>query len=220
MNFFKTKTWAAFGLLLAATSTKAHADPVGVFALLERAPDNIEQSAAAHECQIRRHGPVLARQGNMDLPEAGSFVLMSCEEGLLQSPGKVGNVFGDMSPIVTLEGALTDYDVPAGASAPQDREYLIKLAYYNNSDLEGRSSDLNALQEMVKPLADPYYNETFLEVHRAAGMRTPDEAVMIYYDSPEAGNRFRENNQAVLERVGAFNMKHLVSFIYLVARAN
>jgi hypothetical protein len=219
MGIFKNYYLAASSLLLAFSATQVAAGPVGVLALLESKPLNLERSVGEHGCIVRRQGAVLARQGNMELPEAGSFALLSCEEGFLQHPENVSGVFGGVLPAVMLEGALTDFEIPAGMSAPQDRQYLIKLSYYNNADLAGRSSDLEELQTLIQPLADPYRNEGFLEVHRASGMRTPDEAVVLYYDSPAAGDRFRENNQAVLEKVGAFNKQHLVSFVYLIAKA-
>lgn len=220
MSVLRKQFLAPLVFALGIGSSAANAEPVGIFALLEDNPPNLSLSAAAQGCSVAHQGGVLARQGNLDLPEVAGFALLSCDDRLLDDPKRVEAAFGGQSPLVTLEGGLTSFDIPSGVPDPQNREYIIKLSYYNNADLVGRTADLEELQQLVRPLPDPYRNEKFLEVHRASGMRTPDEVVVIYYESPAAGDRFRESNQAVLEKVGAFNKKHLVSFVYLIANAD
>jgi len=48
-------------------------------------------------------------------------------------------------------------------------------------------------------------------------MTTPDEVVVLYYDDPKSGDRFRKNNGDILEKIGAFNKSHLVDFAYFTA---
>ncbi|WP_157738902.1 hypothetical protein [Labrenzia sp. VG12] len=209
---------AAGGLLFAA-NVQAMAEPIGVVALYKGDKSALSAMTSSHDCSIRRGGTVLARQGNLDLPELDRFAVLSCAESPLKSTA-LGTFLPDTAqPFLLLEGDLQEFDAAGGSQADQ-REYLLKLSYYTNSDPVGRSKDLAALADWVAPLEDPYRTESFLEVHRASGLRTPDEVVTLFYDSPEAGNRFREANQAVLEKVGAFNKAHLVSFVYLVAKAD
>eukprot|EP00903_Cladosiphon_okamuranus_P002060 g2058.t1 len=181
------------------TSTPVSADPVGVVALFKGSKDVLSRLANRHDCSIRREGRVLGRQGNLDLPDLDRFAVLTCAASALKSPLDAGFLSGENQPFLLLEGDLREFEVPAATQANQ-REYLIKLSYYTNSDLSGRAEDLKALAEAVAPLDDPYKTESFLEVHRASGLRTPDEVVTIFYDSPEAGNRFRAANQAILEQ--------------------
>ncbi len=210
---------AAGGLLFAAANAQAMAETVGVVALYKGDKSALNAMTAGHDCSIRRAGKVLARQGNLDLPQLDRFAVLSCAESPLKSTALETILPDTAQPFLLLEGDLQEFDVAGGSQADQ-REYLLKLSYYTNSDPVGRSKDLATLAEIVAPLDDPYRTESFLEVHRALGLRTPDEVVTLFYDSPEAGNRFRAANRAVLEKVGAFNKAHLLSFVYLVAKAD
>ncbi|QDG76518.1 hypothetical protein [Labrenzia sp. PHM005] len=216
MRFLNTA--AAFLMAFSFTSAAVQAsDKVGVFALYS-AEKGVSQSAFDNTgCSLTRQGAIVARQGNLDLPDANRFVLLNCNGPQLSGGGAKGLLANLEAPLI-LEGGLEFFEEPVKSDEVKNRQYLLKVAYYNNKDINARDADLKAIGNIVEPLEDRYHNELFIDVHRASGVRTPDEVVAIYYDTPENGSRFRENNQEILEMVGAFNMKHLVSFTYLVAK--
>ena len=48
-------------------------------------------------------------------------------------------------------------------------------------------------------------------------MAIPDEVVVIHYDTPQQGEAFRRRNPDILQRIGAFNRRHLLEFVYISA---
>ena len=219
MPNFASRLLAISGLLLAVAGTPSFAASTGVVALFNGEKTYLAAMASSHDCDIKRQGVLLARQGNLELPELDRFAVLSCPRSPLKHSEGGVVLAADSPETILLEGDLQAFETGSDTRAEQ-REYLLKLSYYTNSDLVGRARDLAALADAIAPLSDPYRTESFLEVHRAAGLPTPDEVVTLFYDSPEAGNRFREANQEILEQVGAFNKAHLVSFVYLIAKAD
>ena len=215
----KTRVLMLCGALVFGGAAAAETNQVGVVALFKGDDSSLTEVITAHECVVKRKGAVVARQGPLELPDLDRFAVLSCSTSPLDQPGGALATFAEDPSSVLLEGDLTEFETSEKSTARQ-REYLLKLSYFSNSDPAARARDLKALAETVAPLPDRYQNETYLEVHRALGMRTPDEVATLFYDSPEAGNRFRNAHQAILEKVGAFNKAHLVSFVYLIARAD
>ena len=215
MRPMKSTLLAFTAVLLAALP--ASADPHGVFVLYEG-------NAAANSRPVARTGATFSVRGRSwrgrviwICPTA--IALLCCA---VRTLGHVGKMSSRLRP-PSIRGSRWKADYPFLKSwlkvMPwRGRQYILKISHYNNQDPAGRNADLEHLGKVVEPVADKYHNEMFLEVHRASGMQTPDEVVAIYYDTPEAGDRFREKNQAILEKIGAFNKKHLKSFTYLVAQ--
>ncbi|MGH7818476.1 MAG: hypothetical protein ACREQ9_01760 [Candidatus Binatia bacterium] len=73
------------------------------------------------------------------------------------------------------------------------------------------------IQQQVGARADRYQTEAIVTPSRAAGMTTPDEVVVLYYDDPKVAERFRNDNGDILAKIGGFNESHLVEFAYFTA---
>jgi hypothetical protein len=114
---------------------------------------------------------------------------------------------------------LFDFPVQDAESAIPDRQYVFKISYYNNEDIDVRDTDLSALTAKAEAIEDTYITEAFVDVNHALGMATPDEVVMLYYDDAETGDRFRNANSAFLSEIGVFNATHLISTVYYVGQA-
>lgn len=174
-------------------------------------------------CTVRREGMIAAKQGNMRIDVPNRFVLMACEAPLLRDPKTPEVLAGLVESSVlqaAFEGNLTDLDTSNVEENVSQRQYILKLGNYNNQDPTARAVELAAIGKRVENLPDRYTTEASVEVHRAYGMRTPDEVVVLSYETAASGDRFRDSNQSVLEAVGAFNKKHLESFVYLVGKAS
>jgi len=126
---------------------------------------------------------------------------------------------GKVAANVILEGPIVDMPNSIGDEKIVGREYIIKISHYNNKDIDGRSKSLANIDQITSTLADKYVTESFIGVTHASGMPTPDEVVVIYYDSPEGAALFRENNSEVLGLIGSFNNEHVDEFVYLVGKA-
>lgn len=212
MTFLKRLLASAAVTLGASVSAASAAEDVGILALYGQ--DEVDAIEVLQEdgCRIQRKGALLARLGNLDLREVDAYALLRCDQSVLREPARA---LKDAGRAILLEGSF--HEVEEAGQNGEGREYLIKVSVFNNADPVGRSEDLKMLQASVAPLPDKYRVESSLDVARASGIGTPDEVTVLYYDSPASGNRFRENNPAVLEAVGRFNKTHLVSWVYLVA---
>lgn len=182
----------------------------------EDALKGFEASLREQGCVVAREGRVGGGQGNIGIEMPNRMLHLTCEGPVLDTPeGRA--VFNRLSGSGTML-ALLEGRYLGAVSQDQDpadgRAYLLKLSRYSNSDPDARDRDLAALGARVSTLADAYRNEAVMEIHRAVGMPTPDEAVLLYYATPEAGDRFRDNNQDLLEQVGQFNRAHLAEFAY------
>lgn len=226
MNFLG-KSILSVGLFAGLFAQPAFAETSG-FLGLYKANEPIaatvnKELAGSLGCTVRREGTIAAKQGNMRIDVPNRFVLMACEAPLLrdpEAPEALAGLVKSAALQAAFEGQLMDLDTSAGEENVSQRQYILKLGNYNNQDPTSRAVEAAAIGKMVENLPDRYTAEASVEVHRAYGMRTPDEVVVLSYQTPAAGDRFRDNNQSVLEAVGAFNKKHLESFVYLVGKAS
>lgn len=224
-------------LLLVGTSA-ADASPYGVLGLyqvkdqtkFEAALTSFESQTKGHGCKILREGKIVAKEGEIDIFKVGvfsetpdHFVLLSCEKSLLSS-SKSRALFRGLESggdrVALLEGDIMMLPGANSNSAVQERSYIFKVSIYNNEDPDGRDRDLAALGKATASRPDKYQAEAVVMVSRAIGMPTPDEVTVLYYDSPEAGERFRNNNADIMDSVNAFNDRHLIDYVYYMGAAN
>jgi hypothetical protein len=121
-----------------------------------------------------------------------------------------------------LEGPVSQFGKFGLAIPGSNNSYIFKLGDYNNVATKQRNRDLMTLESLVKTRKDRYKTEAFIRVEDARGMKRPDEVVVIFYDSTESGNRFRDNdnNNDIMTLIGQFNKDHLTQASYLVAQSN
>jgi hypothetical protein len=219
MRGIKALTIAICGLITTGSGAVT-AKPIGIFAMFGQGAGKVQLHESATGCTITRQGDIVKRQGNLDLPEVARFAILGCENEQLGQKGYAEELFVEADPLILVEGGLKALSGQAPAADVGQRSYIIKLSHYNNADPQARDADFKAIGKAVAPLDEKYHPELFVAVRRAVGMQTPDELAVIYYDSPEAGSRFRETNQAILEMVGAFNKSHMKSFVYLYAKVD
>lgn len=221
MNIF---TITLVNASLALTTTAAIAGQVGVVGLYENGTTINETAITALGCSVKREGIIVAAQGKLSprLPQPNQFVVLDCDRPVLATANQrnsVSELFADGKMIAVFEGALTEFETADDAAGISQRQYILKLGYYNNVDSDGREADLAALDVKASKLEGHWTNESYLGVHSAIGIPTPDEVVVIHYENGEIAERFRDLNSDILQDVGAFNDAHLTSFTYLVGAA-
>ncbi|WP_120496827.1 hypothetical protein [Kiloniella sp. EL199] len=181
-----------------------------------------ETRVNAQGCRILREGPVLAEDGDIDLDQPNRFIYMTCSSSFLgHTDGRklISQLNQGLEYAVAVEGVTILHDEASFERTATTRSFILKVSYYNNSNPAQRDEDLSTLGTLVHPRTDTYQTEAFVGVSQAYGIPTPDEAVVIYYDTPDAGNRFRENNPDILKKIIDFNDKHLNDFIYYIAQS-
>ncbi len=219
----------ASALLLAVVSaaTPALGGEIGLLGLYQvndagryaEALKELERSLGDRGCAVRREGEIATMDGSLDVAKPNRFLLLECPGSLLKgSAGRV--VFEPLqaatSHLMLAEGELDRFGSgfsPTGVG----REYIIKVSHYNNRDPEQRDRELTAIQQQVAARPNRYRTEAIVTPSRAMGMTTPDEVVVLYYDDPQSGDRFRTDNRDILEKIGVFNKSHLVDFAYFSA---
>ncbi|MBV1903851.1 MAG: hypothetical protein KUG58_09470 [Marinosulfonomonas sp.] len=172
-------------------------------------------------CTIRHTGIIGAAQGSIELEQPNQFVLLACGESLFDDPEKrsqIEGLAGAAQGLAVLEGELTDFPGAKRDSALSQRQYILKIGYYNNRDVDARDQQLGALTKQAESLPDAYATQSFIGVNHASGLARPDEVVVLYYDSPDAGERFRKNNKGLMAKIGAFNKTHLNQSVYYVGQ--
>ena len=196
-------------------------NPVGVLALYNvEEPTSVnfdDKSASGLGCTVRREGVIVAASGKIAIAAPNYFVQLICDSSILadaHSRSVANRLIEGTKPHALLEGTELDLPTLPNSSKLQERNYFIKVSHFNNRDVSGREADLAELQNHTRSVPDNYTIETSIEVHRASGTPTPDEVVIMFYDSPAHGDRFRQNNATVLKKVGAFNAAHLKDNIY------
>jgi len=201
-------------------------EPIGVLGLYKsESPETVrfdERKIASLGCALKREGLIGGVQGNIGIDQPNRFVLLTCNGSLLTDIDKhamFNALAGNVTANVVLEGPIVDLPNSIGDGKIEDREYILKISHYNNKDIDGRSKSLANIDRHTSALSDKYVTESFIGVTHASGMPTPDEVVVIYYDSPEQGERFRANNSEVLGLIGEFNSEHVNKFVYLVGKA-
>lgn len=223
-------TWkltSALLLAVASAATPALADAVGLLGLCQvkdmgryaEALKALEKGLGDRGCAVRREGEIAAMDGSLDVAKPDRFLLLECTGSLLKG-GATRALFEPLQAVTNhlmlAEGELDLFGRGFSASGV-GREYIIKVSHYTNRDPNQRDRDLAAIQEEVARRPNRYRTEAIITPSRARGMTTPDEVVVLYYDSPKDGDQFRQHNGDILEKIGAFNKSHLVGFTYFTA---
>lgn len=198
----------------------ASAQQIGVVGLYQNGTAIDVSAAAELGCTMQRSGSIFTMGGNLSTPltEPDQFVVLACEQSVMADIGRrmaLSSLSDNGDVIALFEGDLTNFKEPASAQNASTRQYILKLGYYNNTDVDGRNAGLMALDKMASQRDGTWTTESFLQVHSAAGIATPDEVVILYYDNPEIAGNFREANPDILEEISAFNDAHLNEFTYL-----
>jgi len=214
MSAFKTLIAAG---LLATVAGSASAGQENALVVLFSGNDTLsEQTADSIGCAILRSGPIMAQQGTVKVPGLTEYAVMTCDNPILADAAARRKLGGALA---VFEGSLFQFPAAEDSNGLADRQYILKLGYYNNSDIDRRNTDLAALGVMAEQRDGRWISEAFLNVDDAMGMATPDEVVLLYYPSADQATGFRDANQDILEKVGAFNKAHLTGFSYLIGTA-
>lgn len=231
-NKIKNVTMAAFAtsLIFSLNIATASANSFGVVGLFQvesqkqyaQALLNFKETLPQRACKVARQGMIADGAGDIDIAQPNRFLILACENSQINK--KEGrSTFASLSAAsentVILEGALAAFPEDNSPSAISERAYILKISHYNNDAPDMRDHDLNTLRKDTLKVADRYRRDVFVDVDRAVGMETPDEVALIFYDNPTQGERFRENNPEILEKVGAFNKNHLNDHIYYFGMA-
>jgi hypothetical protein len=231
LNFKRVIISTALSCVLLTQATQAQS--VAVFGLLESKSETsqnnsikqLEKQARPLGCALRREGKIIKAQGNYDVPDINGFFLLECETSFLESNLSSHVIEGlkdSTENLMLVEGPVSQFGSFGLAKSGNNNSYIFKLSDYNNISIEQRNRDLMKLGSLVKTRKDRYKTEAFIRVTDAYGMQRPDEVVVIYYDSPEAGERFRANdkNADIMALLGKFNKEHLTQASYLIAQSN
>ncbi len=175
------------------------------------------KSLEAAGCKLHQNGVIGGAQGNIGLEQPNQFALFLCQGPVLNDPAKRGSLTKAASPekiIAVIEGDFMVMPNAGHSSEVSGRRYVIKIGRYNNLDIDGRDHDLAALSAKAAQAKDTYVAESFIGVNHAQGLPTPDEAIIMFYETPEAAERFYANNEPILEEVAGFNHDHMIDFVY------
>lgn len=170
-------------------------------------------------CTVWRRGFVAGAQGNLDIGSPDRFAMFICTSEILhnaQHRSALASILGAGTDVTAVEGfVLSRGAEETGSGAIDERAYVLKISYYNNSDPDGRERDLSRINAMAAERADAWKTAAIVSGVAAIGMKTPDEVTVIQYDNPRQGERFRDENADILEQIGAFNRSHLTEFTYI-----
>ena len=224
----KTLSISALALLL--ISNVASAQTTGVMGLFQSSGDahkptieKLEGMAKTQGCALRREGKILGSQGNYDLKEVNAFFFLECETALLEKPSTqslITSLNKVTENLMLVEGPVSQFGEFALSNSGVNKSYIIKLSDYNNANPKKREIDVNKLGAMAQSRKHHYKTEAFVRITNAHGLKRPDEAVVIYYDTPKDGPLFRKNNEDLMEKIGQFNQDHLTQFSYIAALSN
>ncbi len=197
------------------------AGQVGVVGLYRNGADVNVAALSDLGCTVRRKGAIVAMQGKLSTPltQPDHFVVLACDQSIMANPERrsmIASLSNGGETIAFFEGVLTDFEQLATIRAAVERQYILKLGYYNNADIDARNAGLAALDAKASGRDGAWTTESFLQVHSASGVATPDELVILYYDTAEIAGKFRDDNQDILEDITAFNNAHLNGFSYLI----
>lgn len=216
----KLSTLSATGVLMASLlqPVMASAADVSVVGLYSQP---LSSSLTVAGCHVLRQGAILAEDGDIDLDQPAHFLLAHCSEPVL-SNSKNRDLFEELAgpdgSLALFEGLPVD--LPPLTEDAAARQYILKVSYYNNENLSDRYDDLNTIRAQVRSSQDMYHNEAEVLITRAQGIPTPDAIDVIYYDTFEAGDNFRNGNPDILSLIGDFNDDHVETFIYYVGTLN
>lgn len=228
--FVRTAKWmsamfiasAAFSSFAAAAS---QGRDQGMLLLHSQAQNKALDEALPHledqGCTLWRRGSVAGTQGNLGIGAPDRFVLLACTSEVLDSARHrqvLAPILGAGKDVRAVEGPILYRKGDETERATEDkRAYVLKISHYNNLDPDGRDRALDKINALAAERVDAWKTEAFVAGLRAVGMTTPDEVVVIHYDDPQQGERFRRRNPDILEQIGAFNRKHLSEFTYISA---
>ncbi len=226
----KTILAVSFTGLMTASAAALASPNIGVLGVYEIESSKAYQAAKAKfkaqldgkGCRVYLEGAVLAENGDIDLSEPNRFLYLECEHTVLGSKDRQ-DLFQSLKSVVNdlaiFEGPIYRPENGKSTSKIADRSYIVKVSYYNNRDPLGRDNDLKDIGKSLEGLQNIYRSEAEISVTDAYGAKTPDEAVLIYYDTPEQGEKFRSSNKNILKMIGDFNKEHLESYIYYIAKS-
>lgn len=219
-------------LLLALCGAQgAKAEASGLFGIFQSDSDQdyqktihkLENLLKKQDCTLHREGKIMGSQGNYKLPPVNQFFLLKCNMNVLGNKSTnswIKLLQSTTKNLAILEGAFLNLDQSSITSSGTNRSYIFKLSDYNNIDPGKRTADLVELGKMVETREHKYTTEAFVRVNNAFGMNRPDEVVVIHYDSTKDGEKFRQNNEDILNKIGKFNQSHLTQFSYFFAQSN
>lgn len=222
---------AVFVALASLASIPAPARETGGFGLFtmfkvkdmpkyRRLLEGLEKEFAKRSCVVSLEGPVMAEQGDIDVRRPNRYIHLSCRRPLLRD--RAGRAVAlklrsAAANLIALEGPLTLQEGAQVTSPRLARSYIFKVSHFNNKDVNRRQDDLSALNRIAEKLPGRYRTQSEIAVTDAIGMGRPDEVVILFYDSPAQGKRFRKANPKLLKRIGAFNKRHLTKLIYYIS---
>ncbi len=173
-------------------------------------------------CSVRLSGAIGGTQGDINLEQPNQFFLLACNASVLSDMSARANLV-DLIPsaemLAMFEGDLVNFPAPGPESPVAGRQYVFKISYYKNQDPDARDTELFNLTAEAEAMTDTYVTEAFIGVNHAIGLPTPDEVVVLYYDDPETGDRFRDANGSFLRKVGKFNDAYLLDTVYYIGQA-
>lgn len=216
-------TCLAFALASAGPAF-ADAETTVVFGLYDTdgasAPRVDPAAASVLGCTVTRSGRIVAQDGDIGLPRPNAFVLFTCSGPVLAASGETADrLVGGARRLALFEGRLTGGGRNGGDAALRNRQYIVKVSYFNNTDPAARQRDLAEIEGLVARRPDQYAPEAAIDVTRALGAPRPDDITVLYYDSADAGERFRSGNPDVMQMIGTFNSRHVTGFTYYVGIA-
>lgn len=209
-----------------ASSGAAYASPktTAIFGLYETgASATLKADSAVADklgCDIQLTGKIVAQDGDVGLPKPDAFVVLACSKPVLGPSGAgLDQLVKGAKRIALFEGGLVAAGPHEAGKKLGDRQYIVKISYFNNIDPGARQRDLAEIGARVAKRQDQYNREGAIEVSNALGARRPDEVDILYYHDAKAGDRFRSGNPDIMGLIGQFNSRHVESFIYYVGMA-
>jgi len=224
----KTEINVALTLLVSTLlSQTAQAQSFGLFGMYQtKANDNIIVNILQDNiqgCVLRRQGDSLGAQGDYQLQQTNRFFLLECEQPQLIKPssqGLISRLEKNSENLMLVEGPMLPFSDVALEQRGVGRSYIFKLSDYNNLSPVQRRSDVQKLSAKAAQLPYHYSTEAFMRITDAYGLARPDELVVIYYNSTEQGQKFRDQNLDLMRQIGKFNQQHLTRFSYIGAQSN
>jgi hypothetical protein len=224
VNFIHT-AWLAAALGLAgAANAGTNTSGTAVFGLFDTGAADIKVDGALAGtlgCDVRRTAKVFDQLGDIGLAKPTAFVMLACSKPVLgSSSAALDQLVTGGKRIALFEGDLAMLGpLEKGGKKLRERQYVVKVTVFNNADPAARDRDLATIDGAVQKVADRYQPEAGIAVSRTLGARRPDEVLLMYYESDQAGDRFRTGNPNLMDQIGQFNARHVGSFIYYMAKA-
>ena len=123
------------------------------------------------------------QKGSLKVDGPTGFAILTCDQPILSDPEVRASL---NNTLAVFEGDLSLFRASSDENGLNERQYIVKLGYYKNDDIDVRLADLGALNVVAKDREGHCMNEAFLNVDDAMGMVTPDEVVMIHYSTHDA----------------------------------